>query len=568
MQNTSSDATSAPYNPLSAAQRIRPDLLGFVFHLSWMYLLLYSDAVVSARGGVFVAASDPAYLTSAAALMVVLAFGIASTRQFMSICELTACAIAAPAAMAVGTAFYCMIQFQPSDVLMFAGGALTGIGSAMMAARWASVFGGASSRTVVENLPTLLAAIVVICASVRFLPREACLALVVFMPVLSGLTLQFARRYQRAMSQAAGGRASHRKGVRAQRAADLVFPKPLAKEGSKLPIVGEVVLVALMGLTISVLPVVATVGFDSSMLFYVVSGALVLAFTAIFIARFDRAGLFMLFIMPVLVIVVALVPLVGSGMRGVGPALQPVGNIAFELVLLHGTVLLARLIDESPARMFMIGRLTLTVFDLLGAYLGGVLLASADSEMVAQAAGILLFCACELVLVALIVAFLTTSRVVDVTGGVRDAQPAGVDDAGEAVAPGRDVAGESAVPAVSVSVVAPVAPAVAAESIEPASAASAPSQAPAPVPFEPAAPEADRAELAADRFGLSARERDVLRLLAEGRSSARIQEELCIAAGTVNYHTRNIYSKMGVHSRQELIDLVQAQETESIAPAV
>ena len=66
----------------------------------------------------------------------------------------------------------------------------------------------------------------------------------------------------------------------------------------------------------------------------------------------------------------------------------------------------------------------------------------------------------------------------------------------------------------------------------------------------------DPVEAAADEYGLSERERDVLRLLAEGRTSSRIQEELCIAAGTVNYHTRNIYSKMGVHSRQQLIDLV------------
>lgn len=57
-------------------------------------------------------------------------------------------------------------------------------------------------------------------------------------------------------------------------------------------------------------------------------------------------------------------------------------------------------------------------------------------------------------------------------------------------------------------------------------------------------------------FALSSREIDVLRLLARGYSSARIQSELYIAAGTVNYHTRNIYAKLGVHSKQEVIDLV------------
>ena len=59
-----------------------------------------------------------------------------------------------------------------------------------------------------------------------------------------------------------------------------------------------------------------------------------------------------------------------------------------------------------------------------------------------------------------------------------------------------------------------------------------------------------------NRYGLSEREIDVLALLARGYSSARIQAELYIAAGTVNYHTRNIYAKLGVHSKQEVIDLV------------
>ena len=59
-----------------------------------------------------------------------------------------------------------------------------------------------------------------------------------------------------------------------------------------------------------------------------------------------------------------------------------------------------------------------------------------------------------------------------------------------------------------------------------------------------------------DTHGLSLRERDVLKLLAQGYSSARIQTELYIAPGTVNYHTRNIYTKLEVHSKQEVIDLV------------
>ena len=61
----------------------------------------------------------------------------------------------------------------------------------------------------------------------------------------------------------------------------------------------------------------------------------------------------------------------------------------------------------------------------------------------------------------------------------------------------------------------------------------------------------------AEEFDLSKREVDVLKLLARGNSSQHIQEVLFIAAGTVNYHTRNIYAKLGVHSKQEVIDLVR-----------
>ena len=60
----------------------------------------------------------------------------------------------------------------------------------------------------------------------------------------------------------------------------------------------------------------------------------------------------------------------------------------------------------------------------------------------------------------------------------------------------------------------------------------------------------------AEEFDLSRREVDVLKLLAQGNSSQHIQEALFIAAGTVNYHTRNIYAKLGVHSKQQVIDLV------------
>jgi predicted ATPase/DNA-binding CsgD family transcriptional regulator len=49
--------------------------------------------------------------------------------------------------------------------------------------------------------------------------------------------------------------------------------------------------------------------------------------------------------------------------------------------------------------------------------------------------------------------------------------------------------------------------------------------------------------------GLTPRELDVLRLLAQGLTSAQIAEQLVISLVTVNFHVRSIYSKLGVTSR-------------------
>jgi DNA-binding CsgD family transcriptional regulator/tetratricopeptide (TPR) repeat protein len=50
-------------------------------------------------------------------------------------------------------------------------------------------------------------------------------------------------------------------------------------------------------------------------------------------------------------------------------------------------------------------------------------------------------------------------------------------------------------------------------------------------------------------FGLSARELDVLRLVAEGLTDAQVAERLFVSRHTVNAHLRAIYGKLGVNTR-------------------
>lgn len=76
-------------------------------------------------------------------------------------------------------------------------------------------------------------------------------------------------------------------------------------------------------------------------------------------------------------------------------------------------------------------------------------------------------------------------------------------------------------------------------------------------------PEAGLTQMA-DEFGLSKREAEVLALLAKGRSAPFIAEALFISKGTAKTHVRHVYEKMNVHSKQELLDLIDSRNPASI----
>lgn len=68
----------------------------------------------------------------------------------------------------------------------------------------------------------------------------------------------------------------------------------------------------------------------------------------------------------------------------------------------------------------------------------------------------------------------------------------------------------------------------------------------------------EKCQVVAREFGLTEREAEVMVLLAKGRTRARIQEELYLSSGTVATHARHIYQKVGVHSKQELLDVIES----------
>ena len=66
-------------------------------------------------------------------------------------------------------------------------------------------------------------------------------------------------------------------------------------------------------------------------------------------------------------------------------------------------------------------------------------------------------------------------------------------------------------------------------------------------------------DLLAERYGLTAREREVMELVYEGYTNPEISQELYISVNTVKKHLQHTYEKLGVNSRMEVLRLVNEQ---------
>ena len=61
------------------------------------------------------------------------------------------------------------------------------------------------------------------------------------------------------------------------------------------------------------------------------------------------------------------------------------------------------------------------------------------------------------------------------------------------------------------------------------------------------------------RYGLTRREREVLAFILLGNDSPTIAERLTLSDNTVRSHKKNLYRKLGIHSKQELLELIGSE---------
>lgn len=78
-----------------------------------------------------------------------------------------------------------------------------------------------------------------------------------------------------------------------------------------------------------------------------------------------------------------------------------------------------------------------------------------------------------------------------------------------------------------------------------------------PAVVEPGDILTDRCIMLAQARGLTPRESEILVHLGQGRTARAIAEKLVVSENTVKYHIKSIYQKLDVHSRDEVIDLIE-----------
>lgn len=469
-------------NPFVALGQLRPELMGVVFHLAWIFLLMYYGNAPVPENDLGGTSIDTFYALSFVALAAFSLVGIIWVKPFLNLFMNSTGAIAAGAVTCLGTIAYCFSAAVPGTLSLVIAGVLTGLGSSVTAALWSAVFSRVSPRQTCVNLPTLLAMVVFTCTDASFVPAVLFYVLVVTLPLVSSICLV--------------------KSISSLGSTDYVdrdnkSPEPASAVPPSAVMTILIAALAIIGLlegSLASIPDTAVLFTTShECFFYFIMTAIIYVFLGVFIFESRRRDMLPLYTLPCIITVAFLVPLVCLAPQNASAAFYNIGLMSQELILIAGTAALALNFRLPPIRTFLMARIILGATDMIGAFCGSIFF----SQTIGSVAGIIIFAAGEILIIMLIGVLWLVHQYNN-----NHAEHGATEEDTHNIQVG------------------------------------------------------DLCQRLAKVYKLSPRETDVFCLLAEGRSTARIQEALVIAEGTVNTHVRNIYRKLNVHTKQELIDLV------------
>ncbi|MSA60838.1 LuxR family transcriptional regulator [Gordonibacter pamelaeae] len=425
----------------------------------------------------------------------------------------------APAALFVAAnlcALFGVFSWMPSDLALIVPGVLLGVASVMLSLVWVEVLSCQEPRAIVAQIALSMLVNMVTSSVLSGLSGGAravasCAALVVMV-----LCAWYVRRALRA------GAAGTRAGGRRKDAPRGSYRDAFLELGDSL--VAFCVMEAVIGLLNSFMLAgsVTFAGSGSVSGVGMLIGILAFCVVVFVVQRIPRVSTAFRVLMPIIASLLVFLPFLGEQF-----------NLFFSTVLLGGYYFIALLITYVVAETAHVRNLSpyvlmgaaacLARVCLAAALLGGHAIGSLPGGLFGESEHIMRYL---VVIMAVIYALSLAAVLVS-----RDRRRGRRGDA--------DAGASAAVPA-------------------PAGAAEA-----APLPAGAAAEGDDafdaRCAAVAAAGGLTEREAEIMRYLARGRTKAHIAGVLFVSENTVRSHVRNIYAKLEVHTRQQLIDLVEEE---------
>lgn len=543
---------------------ILPSYSGVAFLLSWIYLLFYANSAGIEAAAPISLMGTPYTLSSILMSIVVIVIAFGPTRlseQIMS----SKMKIASSLGTSIGTLFMVASSYIDAFWILLIGSAITGIFSGILAQQWVVAYKRVGLKAMISSFPALLAVSVGICMTVMYLPRTIILMVTALMPIISGFMLHSVRKS--------------------------LFPFfDLETDVTDRPLDFAIVLFPI-GIFAFASGFLDFFSYQSgyTYFFYTTVSAVLLITACVFVLITNRESAFVCLVIPMCFFICIFVPFFSMFDHIPASHFISIGELGIEIALFSIAVGFADFFSINSLKTYALCRVVHFVLNSIGWYAGSFSNFALNDMMNSQASLAVVFVGVEVVAVCLIVAVVKAQktlpqniektdtitstansmvlqqhefdgqtaahRSIEKTegGDVRkEPSPLETDSTHHVAFDSLSICTDARESTLNENPIDDEARLNAKPMIHHESANSTS----LPDPKLPTVDTESRLLSLGKDYGLSNREMDVFALLARGYSASAIQSELYIAPGTVNYHTRNIYSKLGVHSKQELISLV------------
>lgn len=520
---------------------VPPAYTGIALLFCWTYLVFYATSA-----GIEAAAPVSLYsmgYTASATSMVVTLLVISFARiDRTALLTSKAMKVLAGIALPLSTVGLVVAGQATHTVLAMGSGVVSGVLSGVMLMQWIVAYRRIGLRAAVASFPMLMALSVGLCATLMYLPRTVIVIVTILLPAISELMFHEVRKNPWPQFE--------------DEKSD-VPDRPRNFMLMMLPF-------AIYALASGFLDYPSSNG-SYTFAFYAFGAFVPIVVSGVYLGMVERDHFVGTFLIPLSVLVAVCIPFLAlRSFEPFSPFIS-IGELGIEVLIFIVPVAFAEFFSIDSLKTYALGRTAYVLFNGVGWCVAQFAYGLYGQFFFSQMSLVFIFVGVEVLVICLIVASVKANRIAPEDDGADDARAGKptVDAMHSGLWGDVHIKGDGCESNVDAEC------GDRARSIQGVQETCAAQG----VPYRPSPQESQAngqsaalaggadVEAIADsicrEYGLSRREHDVFALLARGYTSTRIQKELHIAAGTVNYHSRNIYAKLGVHSKQELIALFE-----------